>query len=35
LLLYRVMGETTIEIVRILDDSMDALRHLPDQHEER
>jgi toxin ParE1/3/4 len=29
LLLYRVTGESTIEIVRILHDSMDALRHLP------
>ena len=29
LLLYRVTGESTIEIVRILHDSMDIARHLP------
>ena len=35
LLLYRVTGEDTIEIVRILHDSMDITRHLPKQEEDR
>jgi toxin ParE1/3/4 len=35
LLLYRVTGEDTIEIVRILHDSMDIARHLPKQEEDR
>jgi toxin ParE1/3/4 len=35
LLLYRVTGENTIEIVRILHDSMDTARHLPRQEDDR
>lgn len=34
-LLYRVTGESTIEIVRILHDSMDIARHLPRPDEDR
>jgi len=35
LLLYRVSGESTIETVRILHDSMDIPRHLPMQEEDQ
>ncbi|MGH7065743.1 MAG: type II toxin-antitoxin system RelE/ParE family toxin [Stellaceae bacterium] len=35
LLLYRVAGEGTIEIIRILHDSMDPARHLPEQQRDR
>ena len=35
LLLYRVTGTNTIEIARILHDSMDIARHLPRQEEDR
>ncbi|HEY1258895.1 MAG TPA: type II toxin-antitoxin system RelE/ParE family toxin [Stellaceae bacterium] len=35
LLLYRVAGERTLEIIRILHDSMDPVRHLPEPREDR